>query len=377
MSGRLAGALVALLCLAGCSAGPPQPTPSSLVIAVEVPENGPQAADGAAVVDAVNQVLREEFGGRLEGLRLTVRVYDDSAAGRRDTSQGQLNLRRMAADRSVLGLIGPLNSDLAAAEIPIANAAHLAMVSPAASNPCLTKALAECLVSPRELRRRGPNDFFRVLPTDDLEPAALVAFAAHALHVTRIALGSDGQAYGTVLQVALEALLKQAGLTVVATASLDPTSPAAVDAFVAEAKSGEADAVFFAGRGDGGACRVRPRVVAKLGKSVPFLGGSGLQGSACLHDAGDAAAGLYSVAAGPGSLTEQARAAARVLLKAVLAAVKAAGGNLPSREEVRLAVSHSLSPRFDAAGDTRDRLFTILQARSQPGDWVAETQVSV
>ena len=376
MSRRLAGALLALLLLAGCS-GPPQPTPSTLVIAVEVPANGPQAADGAAVVDAVNQVLKEEYGGRLEGMRLTVRPYDDSAAGQRDATQGQLNLRRMATDRSVVGVIGPINSDLAAAEIPIANAAHLAMVSPSASNPCLTKALGECLMPPRELRPGGPNDFFRVVPTDDLEPAALVAFATHALRVTRIALGSDGQAYGTVLQVALEAAIKQAGLTMVASASFDPTSPAAVDAFLAEAQSGGADAVFFAGRGEGGACRVRPRVAAKLGTTVPFLGGSGLKGSACLHDAGNTAAGIYSIAAGPGSLTEQAKVAARVLLKAVLAAVKAAGGNLPSREEVRLAVSHSLSPRFDAAGDTRDRVFTILQARAQPGDWVEETQVSV
>ena len=377
MSRSLAGALVALLVLAGCGIGPPHPTPSSLVIAVDVPENGPQAADGAAVVDAVNQVLKEEYGGRLEGMRLTIRAYDDSAAGQRDATQARLNLRRMTADRSVVGLVGPINSDLAAAELPIANAAHLAMVSPAASNPCLTKALGECLLPPRELRSHGPNNFFRVVPPDDLEPAALVAFAAHALHVTRIALGSDGQAYGTVLQVALEAALKQAGLTIVASASFDPTSPPAVDGFLAEAHSGGADAVFFAGRGEGGACRLRPRVVVTLGTAVPLLGGSGLQGAACLHDAGEAAAGIYSIAAGPGSITEQARTAARVLLKAIVAAVKAAGGNLPSREEVRLAVSHSLSPRFDAAGDTRDRVFTILQARAQPGDWVEETQVSV
>ncbi len=377
MTGRLTGALVALLCLAGCSAGPPQPAPSSLVIAVEVPENGPQAADGAAVVDAVQQVLKDEYGGRLQGLPLTVRVYDDSSAGHRDPSQGQLNLRRMVADRRVLGVIGPLNSDVAEAEIPIASAAHLAMVSPAASNPCLTRALPGCVVSPRELRPGGPNNFFRVVPTDDLEPAALVDYATRTLHVTRVAVGSDGQAYGTALAGDLETALKQAGLTTVTTATFDPGSPAAVDAFVAEAQTGGADAVFFAGRADGGACKVRPRVLAKLGAAVPFLGGSGLQGSACLHDVGDAAAGLYSIAAGPGSISEQSKAATRVLLKAILAAVKGAGGNLPSREEVRVAMSRSTMPRFDAAGDTRDRVFTILQARAHPVDWVEETQVSV
>ena len=36
-------------------------------------------------------------------------------------------------------MIGPFDSAVARLEIPIANAAGLAMVSPATSNPCLTR----------------------------------------------------------------------------------------------------------------------------------------------------------------------------------------------------------------------------------------------
>ena len=307
MSRRLAGALLALLCLAGCSAGPPQPARSNLLIGVDVPETGPEAADGMAVVDAVRQVLSDEYRGSIEGLPVAIRPFDDSADGRRDPAQGERNLRQMVADPSLVGMIGPLNSDVAGAEIPVASAAHLAMVSPGASNECLTKALAGCLVAPKDLRMGRPNDFFRVVPTGDLEPAALVAYATGTLHVTHVAVASDGQAYGKAVRAAFEAALKAAGFTTVAAADLDPNDPAAVDAFLSEAKSGGADAVFFAGRGDGGACKLQPLVAAKLGAGVPFLGGSGLHGTACLKDAGAAADGLYTISAGSGSVDARPR----------------------------------------------------------------------
>jgi branched-chain amino acid transport system substrate-binding protein len=374
---RLAGALLALLCLTGCSAGPPQPVRSSLLIGVDAPQTGPEAADGTAVVDAVKQVLGDEYGGGIEGLPVTVRAFDDSADGRRDPAQGERNLRQMVADPSLVGMIGPLNSDVAGAEIPVASAAHLAMVSPSASNECLTKALSGCLVAPKDLRMGQPNDFFRVVPAGDLEPTALVSYATGTLHVSHVAVASDGKAYGKAVSAAFEAALRAAGLATVVTADLDPNDPTAVDAFLTEAKSGGADAVFFAGRGEGGACKVQPRVAAKLGAGVPFLGGSGLQGPVCLKDAGASAIGLHTITAGSGLVSARAKIAARALLTAIVAAVKADGGNLPAREDVRLAVSQSANPHFDSNGDTRDRVFTILKDEGQPAAWVPGDEVRV
>jgi branched-chain amino acid transport system substrate-binding protein len=374
---RLAGALLALLCLAGCSAGPPQPVRPNLLIAVDVPQSGPEAGDGTAVVDAVKQVLADDYRGSIEGLPVAVRPFDDSAGGRRDPAQGERNLHQMVADQSVVGMIGPLSSDVAGAEIPVASAAHLAMVSPGAANECLTKALPVCLVAPKDLRMGQPNDFFRVVPTSDLEPAALVAYATATLHVTHVAVASDGQSYGKAVRAAFEAALKTAGFSPVTAADLDPNNQATVDAFLAEAKTGGADAVFFAGRGDGGACKLQPRVVAKFGAGVPLLGASGLQDPSCLKDAGSAVAGLYTITAGSGSVAARAKVAARALLAAVMVAVKSNGGNLPAREDVRLAVSQGANPRFDANGDTRERTFTILKALGQPAAWAPGDEVRV
>ena len=377
MTRRLASALFALVSLAGCSAGPPQPPPSTLSIGVSVPSQGPQAAAGQAVEDAVGHVLNDEFQGRIEGMPVTVRVLNESSSDRRDPALAAGNLARLVADPTFLGVVGPLNSDVAESEIPIASAAHLALLSPAASNECLTKALAGCLLPPKELREGRPNDFFRVVPTSDLEPAALVDYATRILHVTHFAVASDGQAYGKALRSEFEAGLKVAGFATVATADLDPTNVVVVDAFLAEARSGGADAVFFGGRGDGGGCLLQPRVLAKLGAGVPLLGGSGFEGANCLKDAGANTTGLYSISAGAGSVGDRAKIAARALLLAIKAAVKAAGGNLPAREDVRLALSHNVIPPFDANGDTRDRVFTILKAQAQPPAWAAGDEVRV
>jgi len=374
---RLAGAMLALLCLAGCSAGPPQPARPNLLIGVDVPQTGPEAADGMAVVDAVRQVLSDEYRASIEGLPVAVRAFDDSADGRRDPAQGERNLRQMVADQSVVGMVGPLTSDVASAEIPVASAAHLAMISPGAANECLTKALPACLVAPKDLRAGQPNDFFRVVATSDLEPAALVAYATGTLHVTHVAVASDGQFYGKAVRAAFETALKAAGFTPATEADLDPNDPTAVDAFLSEAKTGGADAVFFAGRGDGGACKLQPRVVAKFGAAVPLLGAGGLQGASCLKDAGATVTGLYSIAAGSGSVSERAKVAARALLTAIRVAVKANGGNLPAREDVRLAVSQGANPRFDANGDTKERVFTILKALGQPAAWAPGDEVRV
>ena len=376
MSRRLLGvAAVLALGLGACTVGPPQPSGVSLSIGVDVQLTGPEAASGKAVLDAVNRVATEEYHGRIEGLPLTVRQFDDSANGRRDPAQGRRNLDRMVADSHLVGVIGPLNSDLASAEIPIANAAHLVLVSPAASNACLTKRLPSCITPPADLRPSGPNEFFRVVATDDLEPVALLQYATNTLHATHFAVASDGQDYGKAARAGFEAALKKAGLTATTSAEVDPNNQAAVDAFLAEAKTAGADAVFFGGREAGGACKVRPRMQTPFGTTAPFLGESGISGATCLKDAAAMTAGVYSVAAGTGSPAQLAETAARVLLRALTMSVKAAGGNIPRREEVRVAVSHSADPRFDSNGDTADRFFTVYQG--QAAGWMPAGQVRV
>jgi branched-chain amino acid transport system substrate-binding protein len=357
---RVALPVLALLLLTACSVGPPKPAPATLEIAIDLPLTGAEATDGSAALAQARWVIDQEFGGRIEGLPIRVRLIDDSSSGHRDPVQAAHELSRALASPSLLGVIGPLDSDVAAAEIPIAAAQHLAVVSPTASNACLTKPLPECDGLSRRLRPSGPASFFRIAPADDGEAAALVRFAVKDLHSQSFAVGSDGQAYGTVLRSRFNAALTRQHEGLAYSANFDPTSAPAVDAFLAAAKQAGADTVLFAGRAAGGGCKIAPRLAAGLGADTHLLGGGGLAGGTCETDAGAAAPAVYSIREGA---PEDAGLAARVLLEAITVAVKQQGGNLPTREQVRLAVSQSHSVTFDANGDRVDGTFNVFQGR--------------
>ena len=61
-----------------------------------------------------------------------------------NTSDGSDSLiGSLIDDAQVAGIVGPLNSSVALAEMPLANNANIAMISPANTNPCLTKSGAD------------------------------------------------------------------------------------------------------------------------------------------------------------------------------------------------------------------------------------------
>ena len=91
--------------------------------------------------------------------------------------------RGLIPDGHVLGLVGPLQSTVAQALIPAAAAAHLAMVSPAATDECLTRDLPppECGFKASDLRGGKPNNFFRLAATVDEQGLAMAGYARHQL----------------------------------------------------------------------------------------------------------------------------------------------------------------------------------------------------
>ena len=57
-------------------------------------------------------------------------------------AQGAANITALASDATVMGVVGPFNSSVALAEIPVASQDHLALISPSNTNPCLTVVVA-------------------------------------------------------------------------------------------------------------------------------------------------------------------------------------------------------------------------------------------
>src|SRR5258708_34084706 len=98
-------------------------------------------------------------------------------------------------------MIGPFDAGVARKEIPIANEAGLAMISPATRSPCLTRnvfmpanlnpARTEIgckmagLPPPTDLRPANANNFFRLSATDDPQGEAASDYALNPLHNMR------------------------------------------------------------------------------------------------------------------------------------------------------------------------------------------------
>ncbi len=88
------------------------------------------------------RLLREAAPHARRFSALPVNARDDAINGVHSAKLGADNLTGIGRNQAisvVLGVIGPFDSTVARAAIPVANQAHLAMISPSASDPCLTQ----------------------------------------------------------------------------------------------------------------------------------------------------------------------------------------------------------------------------------------------
>jgi branched-chain amino acid transport system substrate-binding protein len=406
---RSASAVLILLCVACTTGASPPPPAKTLHIAVDLPLTGPEGRAGTTVLNGVRFFVQTH--PTLAGFTVELTAADDAGGGPANPSRGLTNLQGFLKNADVMAMIGPLDGAVARAEIPSANAAGLAMVTPATSNPCLTRDVymptllnpsrtpITCaqahLPSATELRPAHRNNFFRLATTDELQGAAAADYLYDQLHVLRAAVISDSELYGQGLAGAFAARFARRGGTVVGRAEVDPGHRDAGD-FLNRMKQQGARAVYFGGAGEPG-CAVRSQMssVFPTGPATPFLGPDGIaHDPACLKAAGDNSAGIFATVpiadaasrtgsaatirdfkarftgtADFGPYTMPAYDATAILYAALERAITAAGGRLPARTAVisELARTSGFAGTtgtlgFDAAGDTTNRVVSIFQA---------------
>ena len=259
---RARAAVLALLLLPACSwpgfGGSPAPV---LKIGVDLPLSGAEGRVATPALNGVRFYVRQH--PTLDGFAVNLVVKDDSLGGSPEAPLGAANIRALAADSQVMAVIGPFDSGVARAEIPVANQASLALVSPATSSPCLTKpdyvpaglspshVAVSCkdagLPSPADLRPGGFNNYFRLATTDDLQGPAAADYAARTLHLLRVATISDHEAYGQALAGSFATRFRALGGSVVG--GLDLGVSATIDAtpFLNRMKADGVQAVYFGG----------------------------------------------------------------------------------------------------------------------------------
>jgi len=396
------------------------PAAKSITIGVDLPLTGTEGQAGMSTFNGVRFFVQSH--PRLDGFAIAIDARDDPVSSTRYTARGLQDIEAFIAEPTVLAMIGPFDANVARAQIPVANRAHLAVVSPVTSSRCLTKepflpsalnpARTEItcagagLPSPAELRPTGVNNFFRLSTTDELQGPAAADYASKQLHLQRMAVLTDGEGYGQALGDAFTARFIRFGGVVVAHADHDPSKPVDATAFLQAGKRDGAQGVYYGGTSSNHACALRSQMTQVFGADspAPLLGSDGIAlDPACVSDAGATATAIYATVpavdaaqlytARPviaafrakfgrpedlGPQTMAAYDATGIVYDALDRAIKAAGGKIPARDSVvaELAATTAFTGAtgvigFDRAGDNTLRQLSIYRpAGTDPeADW--------
>jgi branched-chain amino acid transport system substrate-binding protein len=223
---------------------------------------------------------------------------DDSsaAAGHFDTTVCSANAKAYAADTSVVGVIGPYNSDCAAVEIPqLEKADHgpVAIIGTATTDPALTTQVAGASAgTPNVFYPKGVRNFVRLAAPDQYQGAAAAMFASeHHLH--RVYVLDDGEPYGSNLAQ----WFKDDGARLhVGAAGSATWNPQAKDytSLAAQVARAHPDGVYLAGFGFLHGTKVLKTLRPALGSKVVVFAPDGfVDAQEDKAEAGSAADGLY------------------------------------------------------------------------------------
>jgi branched-chain amino acid transport system substrate-binding protein len=286
--------------------GSPTPTsvvPKRLVIATDFPTTGGDATAGGLASQYGVELAISENSDLGSGYILdTVQKSDVGPTGIHDPNVGAANIRQLISQPEVVALIGPFNSDVATAEIPLINAATLVMLSPSNTNPGLTKAeFADAYgIDFAALHPTGkPESYFRLLGADDVQAQAGASVAYALLHASKAYVVDDSSVYGTLVATQFARSFMAQGGTVIGTRSVNAQNSDSINSVATTIVNSNPDVVYFGGSTGGGAGALKAALGAQ-GSSVPMVSGERVAGDPTyLQQAGAAAGNTYATSSIP------------------------------------------------------------------------------
>lgn len=390
----------------------------TLKLGISLPLSGAVRADGGPAERGAEFAIDQiNAAGGVDGYTIQAVVLDHAVNGQYNAAQGAADMQTLVADPAVIGVVGPYNSDVAAAQIPISNAAGLLQCSPANTRIALT-------VPPDALQYRQANpdkiSYVRVAASDAFQGPGVADYAFNTLGLKNIFVLDDTTGYGVGVSDTFEAEFQKLG----GTTTRQGADPSTTDfTGIIGSISPDVDGVFYGGVTSSGG-GLFEKQLRQAGSNVQFLGADGIKngdgkttGSQIQVAGAAAAAGtVASVAAigdfpakaqfdaaysqhfandpefpTPGAYTGPADACATIILDSLKAVLDANpdADQAAMREGIRAWVtdsSHTFdtvlgTESFDANGDTNLKYISFYQvdpsAAGGAGDWVFKTQLQV
>lgn len=362
------GSLLIALLMSGCGS-----REKVTRVAVALPLTGDIAALGQGLKRACALALEDANAqGKFPGMKVEMAAFDD----RSDPREAVSVANRIVSDPSVVAVVGHFNSGCSIPASQVYARAHLAMISPAASNPKLT-------LQQLEPGWAYPRNIFRVNTTDDVQGPYAADYALKTLKVRRASVIHDKTAYGQGVAEEFKKRFEASGGQIV---SFDGINVADKDfnALLTRIRDEKAQLLYWGGDYAGGGLVVRQ--ARDAGITVPVILSEANYDPEYLRVAGPAAEGTFITFLGaPASVLPSAQAFVKRYearypadeLKAydhwgyeamsiVLDLIHDVG---PDREKILTAlpkIKHAGVlgvTQFDEKGDTLNKTITIFEVR--------------
>jgi branched-chain amino acid transport system substrate-binding protein len=392
---------VALLA-AGCGGGDEGTTAGGTGTAaaaktVKIVSDLPLQGSSAAQTEQMNNAIKlylQEIGNKVGNYTIQFEAFDDSTAARGawDEATCAANARKYVEDETVIGVLGTFNSGCAKIEVPIANEASLAYISPANTAVGLTHVgPGSESGEPEKYYPSGTRNYARVVTSDDVQGQIDAAYMKDKLGVTKVFILDDKDAYGKGVADAFESAAKDLGLAVAGHEGWDANAQN-YKALMTKIKSTGADGIFIGGISCFNGGQLVKDKVAVVGdnEAVPTIASDGFVQVSLFDEAGaENVEGMYGSAPTlnpddlPGAgkefnakveaqfgAPEVYTAYAVAALQMMLAALEKSDG---TREGVTAALAGASADTvvgpitFDENGDPADKFESIFQGKS--GAW--------
>jgi branched-chain amino acid transport system substrate-binding protein len=235
------------------------PAEAPIIVGVSAALTGPTETQGTESLDATVlgvERWKEENGDQIKGHDIEIRAEDDGCF---EADVTTVAAERLLGVEGLVGVIGPMCSDGAAAVISTYADAGIVMISGSATRTDLT------------LTQPEPKFFIRTAYTNAGEGALQARYVVAQLGAATACVIDDGEAYGEDLASAVQEALEESGRAV----SRESIVPGAVDFsdLAGRIAADNPDVVIFEGFNPEGALLYRQ--LRDAGYSGPFIGSDG------------------------------------------------------------------------------------------------------
>jgi ABC-type branched-subunit amino acid transport system substrate-binding protein len=364
---------------------PPPAGSNTIRIALQSPMSGEWSALGLGIRNGAELALLQQSRALTDlGFDVEFLPFDDQGT----PDVGAANAEVIVNDQSVLCVVGHFNSGVTLAAQPIYDGANLLQISPGSTNPAVTD---------------DTENVWRVVGRDDVQGNVAARFARESLGSRRTYIIHDNTAYGRGIAQFFRRDAEANGPEVVAFTSYNATDQSEVDftPFLEEITTLNPDVIYFAGSYERAGAFFK--IARERGVNAQFLGSDSLDNPDLATIAGETVNGMHftTVAAPVSEFLEAAQFAvdykarygqdappfspesydaAGICVQAIAKASRAAGGVIPTREQV-LEAMRSLGSfpgisgnyAFNPNGDPISVGYYVIQVDAQ--NWGANRVV--